>query len=1186
MAVIPGTPGNDDLTGLATEDNDNISGEAGNDTLSGLGGEDFIDGGAGDDSISGGDGNDILNALEGNDTVNGDAGDDLILGGLGNDSIDGGLGNDRIDGEAGDDTIVGGDGDDAFALQANLVDAKKFNIYEYFKDDLGTEDESDDIIVAVRDQRTDPENDGFDTLIGIEFLEFGDYKIRALVAALDNALPVLDFAPLADPLSVPQLATRTLSSATLNATDEDNEDTELTYTITDTPDLGNVVLNGTALGVGGTFTQDDINEDRVAYTNTSGAEGAVDTFTFILSDGLAEINTDSGFKPLTVEFVLEPVPTPDAVDDNISANEDSPVTFAAPGILDNDTPDDLSVDQVNGQEVDTGISITFTAGGVATIDPDGEVVFNPSGSTTYNALAVGESTTESFTYTVTDGLGGTDSATATITIDGVNDAPVAGIDILSELDISPIFPGDVLTVSVADLLANDSDPDTSDTLTITDQFTQSEEGIAELADGNVIFTANDDAARGSGTFFYTLSDGNGGTALGAVVFEIGTGEENTAPVAVDDTGETVLENDILTVDAPGVLANDTDQNEGDILTVVEVNGEEANVGVQITLDSGALLTLDSDGGYVYDPNGVFDDSIGDGETATDSFTYTITDDGEPPLTDETPATVTITIDGVTGTLDANAIDDFYTTGEDSPLTVPAPGVLENDQDPDTLSIIEIDGVEFTPGSTVTLSSRALLTLNEDGSFTYDPEVANYEFEGLDEGETGVDIFTYTVDNGNDTDTASVAVTINGSDDLEQRVFTSPKAPKIPTGGGDVDFAVKYDVSVDDKATLRTLGVRLHYNSSLISIDDIAADLTNVFGEPSNFASQQDLADEDDFDADPTTDRFILASWVDLLGGEGELTLYNVNFTPTAAFTEDLSTEINFTASSTAAGFILDAPSITIEFNEAPDAVDDTGATNADAILTVAADSGVLSNDTDPDNPDGGQTLSITQVNGTDVVFDQPITLASGALLTISNNATDGGYIYNPNGAFNDLAEGATGTDSFTYTISDGLGGTDTATVTINVTGGGLRGTYDLDGNGIFDANTDGLFIARALLSAGLNNPVTLADIAFAKDKDGNPDNGLDFIGAGATKTSDEELLAAFQQIDVDADGNGQTDANTDGLFIARVFLSAGIGNTPTLADIAFAADKDGNPDNGRDFIGAGSTRTDQEILDFIGQFVS
>ena len=118
-----------------------------------------------------------------------------------------------------------------------------------------------------------------------------------------------------------------------------------------------------------------------------------------------------------------------------------------------------------------------------------------------------------------------------------------------------------------------------------------------------------------------------------------------AATAVDD-GYNVDEDSVLNVAAPGVLANDVESN-GDPMTVERVNGSVPDVGTQITLGSGALLTLNTDGSFVYDTNGVFD-SLAGGTQATDTFTYDARGTTGPSST----GTVTITI---LGTNDAPVI---------------------------------------------------------------------------------------------------------------------------------------------------------------------------------------------------------------------------------------------------------------------------------------------------------------------------------------------------------------------------------------------------------------------------------------------------------------------------------------------------------------------------------------------------
>src|SRR5262245_51664815 len=91
---------------------------------------------------------------------------------------------------------------------------------------------------------------------------------------------------------------------------------------------------------------------------------------------------------------------------------------------------------------------------------------------------------------------------------------------------------------------------------------------------------------------------------------------------------------------PGLLANDTDA-EGDALTVGSVNGSSGNVGSEITLASGAHLTVAADEiGRAACRGGV--ESLGDGASATDSFTYSATDG----TASSEEATVSITINVV------------------------------------------------------------------------------------------------------------------------------------------------------------------------------------------------------------------------------------------------------------------------------------------------------------------------------------------------------------------------------------------------------------------------------------------------------------------------------------------------------------------------------------------------------------
>ena len=79
-----------------------------------------------------------------------------------------------------------------------------------------------------------------------------------------------------------------------------------------------------------------------------------------------------------------------------------------------------------------------------------------------------------------------------------------------------------------------------------------------------------------------------------------------APEAMDDAVMTDEEN-IVSGNVFNDNGNGADSDpDGDMFEVTQVNGNAANVGNEITLASGALLTLRIDGTFDYNPNGAFE----------------------------------------------------------------------------------------------------------------------------------------------------------------------------------------------------------------------------------------------------------------------------------------------------------------------------------------------------------------------------------------------------------------------------------------------------------------------------------------------------------------------------------------------------------------------------------------------------
>jgi VCBS repeat-containing protein len=119
----------------------------------------------------------------------------------------------------------------------------------------------------------------------------------------------------------------------------------------------------------------------------------------------------------------------------------------------------------------------------------------------------------------------------------------------------------------------------------------------------------------------------------------------------------------------------------------------------------------------------------------------------------------------------------------------------------------------------------------------------------------------------------------------------------------------------------------------------------------------------------------------------------------------------------------------------PLAQNDMIATDENAVATgsLFADNGNGA-DSDPDGP----ALTISKVNGAAGNVGAPLTLASGAKLTVY---ADGSYSYDPNGKFDSLGEGSsTVGDTFTYALAGGNSAT--VTVTVNGVSGGAELTGD------------------------------------------------------------------------------------------------------------------------------------------------
>jgi VCBS repeat-containing protein len=248
-----------------------------------------------------------------------------------------------------------------------------------------------------------------------------------------------------------------------------------------------------------------INHEGIVYAIGQGVE-------LLIPEGRTGI-IESNQEP---EIMNDP---PVAEDYAATTDEDNPVTVATPGVLDNDSDPDVG-DTLTVTSVDT----SGTVGAVTAWNADGSFTYDPNGQFEY--LQAGNSTTDSFTYTVSDGYGGNDTAAVTITINGVNDPPVAVNDSAVTNENIPV---------IIDVLDNDSDAD-GDTLTV-DSVTQGTNGSVINNSSNVTYTPALNFT-GIDSFTYTINDGNGGIDTASVTVNV-TAPETPATINVQiDTGST------------------------------------------------------------------------------------------------------------------------------------------------------------------------------------------------------------------------------------------------------------------------------------------------------------------------------------------------------------------------------------------------------------------------------------------------------------------------------------------------------------------------------------------------------------------------------------------------------------------------------------------------------------------------
>ncbi|MCP3390548.1 VCBS domain-containing protein [Bradyrhizobium sp. CCGB12] len=401
-------------------------------------------------------------------------------------------------------------------------------------------------------------------------------------------------------------------------------------------------------------------------------------------------------------------------------------------------------------------------------------------------LRAGQTVTETYAVTVSDGHGGLASRNVTITITGGEDAPVlAGasetaaeaadaaaqhITLTGTLPVTDPDIGDTLTASIAG----------SPVVTLDGHAFALPAGAASLINNALSFhagTSNGSTAGVGWTYdasaanldflrdgqslvlTYTVEVSDGLITSNQQTLTITIAGTNDVPVV---TGDTAAVNEAADAHAQVIsLAGSisaSDRDVGDTLTasvvgapMVSLDGHAFNLPAgALALTDNAAFAIDSTGqlstgsattfGWTYQPAAADLDFLKQGQTLTLTYAVVVNDGTA------TSATQFVTI-AISGTNDAPvAVAHSYTTDEDHPLVVSGTGVLAGatDLDGDALHAILVNG-----------PAHGTLTLNADGSFTYAP-VGDYN---------GTDSFTYKVNDGlADSNAATVNITVQAVND--------------------------------------------------------------------------------------------------------------------------------------------------------------------------------------------------------------------------------------------------------------------------------------------------------------------------------------------------------------------------------------------------------------------------------------
>jgi VCBS repeat-containing protein len=739
-----------------------LTGGALNDSLDGRNGNDWLKGGDGDDLLLGGDGIDILEGGAGADTLDGESGYDQMTGGDGDDLmvirgsdvlIDGGAGRDHavvelgytsadinfsiaanlsgagniqgtrvagfesltfnagsgddtlgggafadtLNGAGGDDVLTGGGGDDLLNAGAG-VDTVRFSgkLSDYSLTVIDAE------TVRLSDLHG---GDGADVIKGAERFAFSDGTLTfgELVSGQDNRPPV----------AAPDAAVTNEDGAVfidVLANDTDPDTIDVRHVV----GLDDQGLQGTASVISGGI----LYTPGTAHQALAEGESAQETFSYVMADDKGATSTAQ--VTVTINGAND---APTVQDEYASLTEDGAAVIR---LLDND----LDVD--HGDSISLA-SVTAGARGSVQVGEGGAVTYRPTEAAQF--LNAGESVQDSFTYVVKDSHGATTTATAHVTIFGANDAPTAVADTLTISKTGPAV--------FANLMANDSDLDRGDAISITSVQGTSASGASVVLgpngqvtyDPGQIFAGLEPGKSATDAFTYVLTDSHGAQSSATVHLTISGGSEPESDLSF----VTTINEDESTANLYGRIVDTAEELYGPGADVIAVDTAGTLGSVALGEDS-LVYTADDD---------LFDRLWADGHMNTE-FRFTV------QVADGSLHTGRFAV-FVGGTNDAPvAQDDALSVISGGAATSLWTKLLANDLDADAgqyHGITEVDATGALGRVAFNAATRSLTYYADTDAL-----------DDLAPGQTVVDHFTYTmVDGMGATSQASVSVTVTGGE---------------------------------------------------------------------------------------------------------------------------------------------------------------------------------------------------------------------------------------------------------------------------------------------------------------------------------------------------------------------------------------------------------------------------------------